>query len=77
FREPQIPFTTSGDVTEAEYWVRHVREAVRFHDNVQALGGVAFLEIGPDGVLSAMVTQDVADAVAIPVLRKDKPEETA
>ncbi|MEN3586643.1 SDR family NAD(P)-dependent oxidoreductase, partial [Streptomyces sp. ZYX-F-203] len=77
FEAPDIPFSTSGDVTDPEYWVRHVRGAVRFHDNVQALGGVAFLEIGPDGVLSAMVTQDVADAVAIPVLRKDKPEETA
>ncbi|MGN9761895.1 SDR family NAD(P)-dependent oxidoreductase, partial [Streptomyces sp. SD31] len=77
FEAPSIPFSTSGDVTDPEYWVRHVRDAVRFHDNVQALGDVAFLEIGPDGVLSAMVAQHVADAVAIPVLRKGKPEETA
>ncbi|MEN3586719.1 polyketide synthase dehydratase domain-containing protein, partial [Streptomyces sp. ZYX-F-203] len=77
FREPQIPFTTSGDVTEAEYWVNHVRDAVRFHDNIQALADATFLEIGPDGVLSAMVAQDAPEAVRIPVLRKDKPEETA
>ncbi|QFU93058.1 type I polyketide synthase [Amycolatopsis sp. YIM 10] len=80
FGEPQIPVITSGDVTSPEYWVRHVREAVRFADAVSTLvterAGV-FLELGPEGVLSAMVAETAPDAVVVPVLRKDRPEEAA
>ena len=57
FHQPQIPIQAQADVTDPEYWVRHVRETVRFHDNVEALkakGASAFLEIGPDGVLSGL-----------------------
>ncbi|AXB47620.1 type I polyketide synthase [Amycolatopsis albispora] len=78
FHEPQLPVVTTGDVTSPEYWVRHVRDAVRFADNVSTLvserAGV-FLELGPDGVLSAMVAETAPDAVVVPVLRKDRPEE--
>ncbi|MDT7784856.1 MAG: hypothetical protein QOF58_3275, partial [Pseudonocardiales bacterium] len=60
-----------GDVANAEYWVRHVRDAVRFHDAVTALGDKRFLEIGPDGVLSALVDG------GIPTLRRDRSEARA
>ncbi|WP_037860194.1 type I polyketide synthase, partial [Streptomyces sp. NRRL F-5065] len=74
----------SGEVSEgwgsAEYWVRHVREAVRFADAVafaESRGVTTFIEIGPDAVLSGMgqdCVQD-ADAVAfVPTLRRDRPE---
>ncbi|WP_254393854.1 type I polyketide synthase, partial [Streptomyces buecherae] len=70
-------------VCSAEYWVRHVREAVRFADGVRALeklGVTSFLEVGPDGVLTAMaqecLTADEAGGarVLVPVLRKNRPE---
>ena len=46
------------DVTTAAYWVRHVREAVRFADGIvtlQATEVEAFLEIGPRPVLLGLV----------------------
>ncbi|MFD8624388.1 type I polyketide synthase [Streptomyces hygroscopicus] len=79
---------TSADADEVcspEYWVRHVREAVRFADGVRALeqlGVTSFVEVGPDGVLTAMA-QDCLTAEEsvggpapslVPVLRKDRPE---
>ncbi|MFE2679682.1 type I polyketide synthase, partial [Streptomyces hygroscopicus] len=82
-RVPSIPLVlnVSGRVgvpDGAEYWVRHVREAVRFHDGVRALvaeGVTTFVELGPDGTLSGMVQDGVFGAgVSVPVLRRDRPE---
>ncbi|MFF7725386.1 type I polyketide synthase [Streptomyces sp. NPDC008001] len=82
FNEPQIPVVSNltGSLAEPytpEYWVRHVREAVRFADGVQTLhdlGVTTFVEVGPGGVLSALVQACVDDAVTIPALRADRPE---
>ncbi|AQW55441.1 polyketide synthase [Streptomyces hygroscopicus] len=79
---------TSADTDEVcspEYWVRHVREAVRFADGVRTLeklGVTSFVEVGPDGVLTAMaqdcLTAEESDGGPAPslvsVLRKDRPE---
>ncbi|MFF1902933.1 SDR family NAD(P)-dependent oxidoreductase, partial [Kitasatospora sp. NPDC058218] len=71
---------TGEELCEPEYWVRHVREAVRFADGVRTLaaqGVTRFVEVGPDGVLSAMVRESVTeDALTVPVLRRDRDEET-
>ncbi|MEV6829668.1 type I polyketide synthase [Amycolatopsis sp. NPDC051102] len=80
YHPAEIPVLSnvSGALAEpftADYWVRHVRETVRFADGVATLktaGADVFLELGPDGVLSAMV-----DGLAIPALRRDRDEERA
>ncbi|MFQ6856287.1 SDR family NAD(P)-dependent oxidoreductase, partial [Streptomyces sp. 35M1] len=97
FNAPELAIVSdvTGEVLSAEeaqdpeYWVRHVREAVRFLDGVRLLeaeGVTRFLELGPDGVLSVMgqgcVTADPAsgsgsgsgEATFVPVLRKDREE---
>ncbi|MGW5706404.1 SDR family NAD(P)-dependent oxidoreductase [Amycolatopsis japonica] len=81
FAAPRIPIVSGGlaDVSTSDYWVRHVRDAVRFHDSVKFLeaeGVTRFLEIGPDGVLTAMAQDSLEDAVVVPALRRDKPEAT-
>jgi len=91
FAPPSVPVVSNltGDLAgeslcEPEYWVRHVRETVRFADGVGWLAGhgvTAFLELGPDGSLSAaaresLSTEDTGDVV-VPLLRKDRPEELA
>ncbi|MEU1910340.1 type I polyketide synthase, partial [Streptomyces hygroscopicus] len=83
YRAPVIPLVlnVSGRVgvpDGADYWVRHVREAVRFHDGIRALeaeGVTTFVELGPDGTLSGMVQDGVSGVgVSVPVLRRDRPE---
>ncbi|MEU8824614.1 type I polyketide synthase [Streptomyces sp. NPDC048636] len=71
-----------GELEQPEYWVRHVRDAVRFADGVAAAvkaGAEALVEVGPDGVLSAMAAETLTDAnlTAIPLVRKGRPEARA
>nr|WP_069626712.1 type I polyketide synthase [Streptomyces niveus] len=74
YQEPVIRLVR--DMASADYWVAHVREAVRFADDVRHLqdeGVTRFLEIGPDGVLTAMAGQS-AEGTLAPTLRRDRPE---
>ncbi|WP_290061707.1 type I polyketide synthase, partial [Amycolatopsis solani] len=75
FSAPELPFVSTVDGADLadgpDYWVRHAREAVRFADAITALdeaGVTAYVELGPDAVLSAM-------SAAKPLLRKDRPED--
>ncbi len=73
YRRPNIPLVSNlsgrmaGDeVLEPAYWVRQVREAVRFARGVETLvaeGMRRFLEIGPDAVLTAMTRQCLSEKV--------------
>ncbi|MFF7166639.1 KR domain-containing protein, partial [Streptomyces sp. NPDC008086] len=88
FGVPRIPVVSNvtgvvagvEEFGSAEYWVRHVREAVRFHDGVVHLreqGVTRFVELGPDGTLTALTQQaldDDHDVSVLPTLRRDQPE---
>ncbi|WP_214103123.1 type I polyketide synthase [Acrocarpospora catenulata] len=92
YHPPQIPVvsTVTGGPASAEelcspdYWVEQVRHAVRFADSVATLhrqGVTAYLELGPDGVLTALaedaVPEEGAEPVLVPALRGDRDEQTA
>nr|WP_241266183.1 type I polyketide synthase [Streptomyces boncukensis] len=66
-----------GLMQEPEYWLKQVRQPVRFADGITAtaeLGANRYLELGPDGVLSGMAQDTVSNAQFTPVLRKDRDE---
>nr|WP_306747649.1 SDR family NAD(P)-dependent oxidoreductase [Saccharothrix yanglingensis] len=86
FAEPRVPITSTvtggdADVTDPEYWVRHVRATVRYHDAVawcRDNGVGVLLELGPDGTLTALAEETLdGAAVALPVLRADRDEHTS
>ncbi|HEX8051774.1 MAG TPA: type I polyketide synthase, partial [Thermoleophilaceae bacterium] len=70
FSEPAIPIVsnvtgeqlTADEARSPDYWVRHVRETVRFGDGVSTLreaGVTRFLELGPDRTLITLAAQAV------------------
>ncbi|MDW8809628.1 SDR family NAD(P)-dependent oxidoreductase, partial [Streptomyces scabiei] len=72
FHAPRIPvvsnvtgrLATEEQLRSPDYWVRHVREAVRFHDGVRRLGELgtaACLELGPGGALSVLARDCLPD----------------
>ena len=95
FKEPAIPVVSNltGEAVSAErirqpeHWVCHARQTVRFADGIGWLerrGVKRFLELGPDGVLSAMAQECLASgadggarATVLSGLRADRPEAPA
>ncbi|MFJ9697865.1 type I polyketide synthase [Kitasatospora sp. NPDC101183] len=89
YAAPRIPLVSNltgalaepGLLASPAYWVRHVREAVRFHDGLRTLlseGVGRFVEVGPDAVLAPLVQEALAaerpGAEVLPVLRRGRPE---
>ena len=81
YHEPALPVisTVTGqpsEWTDPEYWVNQVRSAVRFADAVTTLaeqGVSTFVELGPDGVLTAM-GQSVTEGEFVATGRKGRDE---
>lgn len=66
-----------SEITTPAYWVRHVREAVRFADSVAALheaGCRIYLEVGPKPTLTGLGQRCVPDGqgVWLPTLREGR-----
>ncbi|MFI1371707.1 SDR family NAD(P)-dependent oxidoreductase [Streptomyces longwoodensis] len=87
FRPPAIPvvsdvtgdLATDEQLTSPDYWARHIRETVRFHDGVRCLqeeGVTRFVELGPDGVLTALTGDGLTEqpGVLAPALRRGRLE---
>ncbi|MFJ1751221.1 type I polyketide synthase, partial [Streptomyces sp. NPDC088116] len=89
YRQPILPAVSTvtgelvaeGDWASWGYWVRQVREPVRFHGALEtatgAQGVARLLEIGPDAVLTALAQSASEDVTAAAVLRKGRPEAEA
>ncbi|MEU5164503.1 SDR family NAD(P)-dependent oxidoreductase [Streptomyces sp. NPDC020875] len=86
FRPPTLPVVsnvtgepaTEDQLRSPDYWVRHIREAVRFHDGIRTLtaeGVTDFVELGPDAVLTALAAAASPEepGALIPLLRRNRP----
>ncbi|MGK5445775.1 type I polyketide synthase, partial [Micromonospora sp. URMC 105] len=87
FAAPRVPvvsnltgaLATAEQLQSPDYWVRHVREAVRFLDGVRCLeaeGVTDYLELGPDGVLTALAQECLTAEAGMlaPALRTGRSE---
>ncbi|MEU4626944.1 SDR family NAD(P)-dependent oxidoreductase, partial [Actinoplanes sp. NPDC023801] len=82
FGAPRIPVVSNltGEPVEeftADYWIRHVREAVRFADGVSWLashGVTRCVEVGPAGVLTGLAEATAPDVAYAVTMRKNADE---
>ncbi|MGC5365695.1 type I polyketide synthase [Streptomyces sp. DT24] len=91
YHRPRLPLVSNitgqlagpDELTTPDYWVRHVREPVRFRDGVRTLyaeGARVLLELGPDAALTPMAADCLPEdeghhTVCAPALRRGHGEE--
>lgn len=87
FSEPHMMFVSaltgqvaSAEVCDPEYWVRHIRRPVLFHDALQTLDRLScqtLVEIGPQPILSGLASADTSarNRVCLSSLRKARHDE--
>ncbi|MYL96615.1 SDR family NAD(P)-dependent oxidoreductase [Novosphingobium sp. FGD1] len=79
FSPPQIPFASNltgkwveaSEATDPEYWVRHLREPVRYTDGLQCLlaqGEQVLLEVGPGRSMTSLARQHPARRPSQPLV---------
>ncbi|WP_203779831.1 type I polyketide synthase, partial [Actinoplanes philippinensis] len=84
-RPPRIPVISTvhgralrdDEATDPGYWSSQVRRPVRFLDAIRTLAAedvTTYLEMGPDGVCSAMIAAALPGAGAVPLLRAGRDE---
>jgi acyl transferase domain-containing protein/NADPH:quinone reductase-like Zn-dependent oxidoreductase/NADP-dependent 3-hydroxy acid dehydrogenase YdfG len=88
FSPPKVPIVstvtgqlaTGQELADPDHWAQQVRSTVRFHDGIQRLDEQdvsIYLELGPDGVLSALAGNCLADRpqnrLFISALRRNQP----
>lgn len=73
FQAPQIPYVsnltgtwvTASQVTDPDYWLQHIRQAVRFSDGIQTLlqsdKSAVLLEVGPGRTLTSLASMVVQE----------------
>ncbi|PWS44023.1 polyketide synthase, partial [Streptomyces sp. ZEA17I] len=79
FHTPRLPMPAGDTALDPEYWVRHIRDTVRFTDQISWLeqhDTTRYLEIGPGAVLTAMAQDTItrAEALLLPTLHKNLDE---
>ncbi|WP_159397496.1 type I polyketide synthase [Sorangium cellulosum] len=86
YEAPRLPIVSNltgklvaAEMASPDYWVRQVREVVRFADGVEALrdqGATTFLELGPQAILSSLAQDTLAagddQAAFVPALHKGR-----
>ncbi|MGD9108806.1 MAG: type I polyketide synthase [Gammaproteobacteria bacterium] len=77
--KPKIPFISNvtgkyadpEEVVTSDYWVKHLRDMVRFSEGIKTLlqeNHNVFLELGPGNTLTHLLSFHVKDNAAIPVI---------
>ena len=84
FHRPRLRFAANvtgtfaaDELTQPDYWLKQLRRAVRFSDDIRTLheaGYRTFLEIGPSATLSSMGQRIVEEGSWLPSLREKRNE---
>ncbi len=70
-------WVTSSEAMDPSYWIRHLRETVRFSDGIKLLlakDDFVFIEVGPGNSLTTLVKQQEGTQTVLNLVRSSKEE---